>query len=114
MEISELFKERLLSEFGSPARGKNWREVVIIDTGNSPPTNRDTAGYTEWKNGRAKRYHRATYTLEISSGWIRENYPVSVVTAAVVGGPVQEDYRDTYTPATDVSLDAEEDERLYA
>lgn len=119
MKIGPKLTERLISPFRRRGRGKNGIELVIF-AGLSAPSFHSSPGWTEWINGRAKRYHRASYEVRVGADWIRGEYAPAVARAALLGGEVELAWYDTYQPLAGVwwqrcqSIDEWEDERLFA
>jgi hypothetical protein len=92
----------------------------LLLPGDHKPYVHKTAGYTQWKNGTPKKYHRASYAIHIGIEWLKQTYPVGVMNAGLTGQPFTPDWRDEYPQALvpyrgyQESLDPDEDERLYA
>jgi len=115
--LSTEVKVRLAAEYGRTVRGRNGfnhTDVFVVE-GTAPPQWVETAPFTEWKNGRPKKYHRATYRLNVSIGWLAVRWPASMLQAAVAGETLRIDWRDEWKPMFRIgqSLD-EEGDKFYA
>ena len=107
----------LASEFADNTRGKNAREIRLAEfTGE--PRNKDVEGRTQWKHGRPVRYTRATYYLEVNIPWLWRRFPLAMVGAVFTDGTIELVTQDLspqrYGACAGESLDAQEDELLYA
>lgn len=115
MRLSPELRKELLAPW--PTRGKLARELILVD-GDSPPTPGHREGWTEWRHGKARKYHRAEYWLTVGIGWLADQYPVGAAIATLMDTPLKPDWRDLFREQaprfTGGSLDPEEDELLYA
>ena len=86
MKLSIELERLILSRFPE-TRGKNGRYLRVV-AGNSMPVAKSKPGWTEWKNGRARKYHRADYWAEVGADWIAAQYPGGVMVSALAGAPI--------------------------